>query len=86
MLVGFIRFRWVPSGAPWVSYSSIALVGFIRVRAEGHWVHSGSLERTLEVMGFIRVRWVHSGTPLGSSGSLGLVGYIRTHPDGFMVH
>ena len=43
MVVGFIRGRWVYSGAPWGSSGSFGIVGFIRVFPGGRCVHSRSL-------------------------------------------
>ena len=39
---GFIRGRWVHSGAPFVSSVSFGTAGFIRVRLGGVRVHSGA--------------------------------------------
>ena len=40
--VGFIRVRWVHSGAPWESLGSFGIVAFTQVRLVGCWVHPGS--------------------------------------------
>ena len=64
---------WVPLGS------------FTRVRAEGRWVHLGSLGShgcAFGVDGSIRNRCVHSGDPWGSLGSSGVVAFARVRPEG----
>ena len=71
VFVGFIRCRWVLSGAPWGSLRSSVIVGFTRVRLGGHCVHPGSLGSlrfALVIVGFIQGRLVHSGAPWTSLG------------------
>ena len=63
--VGIIRVRWVYSGA-----RVLAVVGFIRMRHCGRWVHWGSLgsfRRALGAVVVIRFPWVHSCVALGWS-------------------
>ena len=71
--IGFIRIRWVHSGATWTVYSG--------------WLGSlVSLKRVLGVIGFIRVLWVHSGEPMALSCSFGFVGFIQAQPGCRRVH
>ena len=79
VVVGFIRGRWVHSGAPWWSLGSSGVVGFTLVRSWVLWarasclcVHSGWLGS----LGCALDRCIHPG-PLGSFVySLGVVGFI----------
>ena len=65
--------------APWRSWCSFVVVGFIRVRSGGRCVCP-------LVLGFIRRRWVHEGAPLASPGSFGGVGLMRVRPGAGQVH
>ena len=63
-VVGFIRGRCFHLGAPWVLLRSLGVVGFIRVRTGGRWIHLGALVSfgcALVVVGFIGGDLVHSG-------------------------
>ena len=72
-VVGFMRGRWVHSGALKCLLGSSGALLFNRVRVGDCWVHPGSLGSlgcAFAVVGFIRVysvrlesRWVHMGAP-----------------------
>ena len=79
---GFIRGRWVHSGAPWGSMDSCRVVKFTRLRPGGHCVHVGSLDSlvfALGVVGFIWNHWVDSGSPFGLLGSSTVVEFTMWH-------
>ena len=88
-VVGFIRGRWVDSGAPWGSLGSSGMVGFTPVRPGDLWVHLGSfgsLGCAMGVVGFIRGRWDHEGAPLCLMGSSCVVGFTRVRAAGHCVY
>ena len=68
-VIGFMRGRWVHSGAHCGSLGSSGVVGFNQVGLGDPWVHPGrlgSLVCALGVVEFMWVRWVHSGAPCGT--------------------
>ena len=57
-----VRLNWGHWDPPWGSLDLFGVVGLIRARPVGRWIHSvslGSFGCALGVVGFIRVRWVH---------------------------
>ena len=63
-VIGFIRVRWVLSGAPSGWSGSFGFVGFILAHPVDRQVISDSLGtfgNALAVVWFIRFRWLHSG-------------------------
>ena len=72
-VVGFIRGRWVQSGAHCGSLGSSGVVGFTRVGLGDPSVHPGSLGSLVCALGVVECtrvppagRWVHSGAPCES--------------------
>ena len=96
MVVGFIRGRWINSGAPCESLGSFGNVWFIWVLPGGHWVHFGTLDSfgcalsLFGVVGFIRVCLrhcrVHSGVRFRllvcTLVVVGFVGFIWVRSEG----
>ena len=89
VVVGFILVRFVHSGTPLGSLSSIVLFCYFRARPWSCRVHSemfGSFGRASTVIRFICVHLDHSGASLGSSGTFssfgcaqGVVEFIQVH-------
>ena len=89
MVVGLIWASWVHWGAPWRSFGSSEIAGFVGVCPGGRQVQQGSLVSlgcALGVVRFIRASWVHWRAPWVLPGSSGATAFIRVRLGVRRVH